>query len=232
MIKKLFITILSIPILILPLSVKADNYETLIQEIHITNLYDNDSFIPLIDFVTNNFDINTTNEVYGVMLYDYDDRYPLYQAGDMIFNPKDPSSTVYLMYETYPNDEALIYVYSTYTDFFELAIFNDVYEYQDISGYDTIGISLFFKVTPPPTTDVDTPLFNDTTLSITLLILLVLSLSMYLIFKSNLILLPTIILWLGFIINTNNGLIILFATALFIITIAITFFKDKKGADW
>lgn len=76
-----------------------------------------------------------------------------------------------------------------------------------------------------------TPLFNDVTLSITLLILLVLSLGMYLIFKSNLILLPTIILWLVFIGNTNNNLIILFATILFIITIVITFFSEK-GSDW
>lgn len=77
-----------------------------------------------------------------------------------------------------------------------------------------------------------TPLFNDTTLSITLLVLLVVTLGMYMIFKSNLILLPTIILWLAFIGNTNNGLITLFATMLFVITIAITFFKDKKGDNW
>ena len=76
-----------------------------------------------------------------------------------------------------------------------------------------------------------TPLFNDVTLSITLLILLILSLGMYLIFKSNLILLPTIILWLVFIGNTNNNLIVLFATILFVITIVITFFRDK-GSDW
>ena len=75
------------------------------------------------------------------------------------------------------------------------------------------------------------PLFNDTTLSITLLILLVITLGMYLIFKSNLILLPTIILWLAFIGNTNNGLVILFATILFVITIVITFFRDK-GDNW
>ncbi len=77
----------------------------------------------------------------------------------------------------------------------------------------------------------DTFVFKDDTLSITLLILLVLSLGMYLIFKSNLILLPTIILWLVFIGNTNNNLIILFATILFIITIVITFFSEK-GSDW
>lgn len=232
MIKKITTFILLSSLVFTPFIVKADNYETLIQEIHVSNVNDSDSFIPLIDFVNNNFDINTTNELYGIMLYDYDDSYPLYQAGDIIFNPKDPSSKTYLLYEILTDDEILIYVYNNYRDFFELVISNDENAFENISGYDIVGMSLFFKVTAPPTAPTTKPLFNDTTLSITLLILLVLSLGMYLIFKSNLILLPTIILWLGFIINTNNGLIVLFATTLFVITIVITFFKDKKGDNW
>lgn len=106
---------------------------------------------------------------------------------------------------------------------------NDVTQW---SIYNVEGITpLYYVITlPPPPPPL--PLFNDTTLSITLLILLILSLGMYMIFKSNLILLPTIILWLVFIGNTNNDLIVLFATTLFIITIVITFFKDKKGDNW